>query len=326
MTQDRVVYWNGEFIPETEARVSIYDCAMMFGDAVFEMTRSFAGRQFKLREHLERLRTGLKILEYAQVPSVDEMEAACLATIAANAPGFREDDEHRLMITVTRGLLGIYRDEVDLPIGQNLIISDYPLRWTVAGMGDLFDTGVSGVVPSQRAIPAAYLDPKIKNRSRMHYMVANIQAARMSGSNNWAVLLDERGCLSEGTGANLFLLRKGELLTPPGRDVLRGISRDYVIDELAPALGLSVRECELEPYDLRVAEEAFFTATPFCLLPMTRFEGQPVGTGAPGPVTQALLKAWGETVGIDIASQIKGWNRQGALADAPTTYAFGKGR
>jgi branched-chain amino acid aminotransferase len=324
--QERVVYWNGDFIPETEARVSIYDSAMMFGDAVFEMTRSFNGQQFKLKEHLERMLVGLRILEYSDVPSLTELEEACLKTIEANAPAFDADDEHRLMITVTRGLLGIYRGEVDLPLGPNVIISDYPLRWTVAGMGDLFDRGVNGVLPPQRAIPASYLDPKIKNRSRLHYMVANIQASRISGKDNWALLLDERGYLSEGTGANLFIVKNEELLTPKGHDVLRGISREYVIEELCPDLGLSVREVDLEPYDLRVADEAFMTATPFCLLPLTGFEGQPVGTGQVGGITRALLGAWGEAVGVDIAGQIKGWNRLQTMDDVPTTYAFGRTR
>ncbi|ADZ71188.1 aminotransferase class IV [Polymorphum gilvum] len=322
---ERVVYWNGAFIPETEARVSIYDSAMMFGDAVFEMTRSFAGRQFKLREHLERLHVGLRILEYPDIPAIEDLEAACHATIETNAPGFDADDEHRLMITVTRGLLGIYRDNVDLPTGPNVIIADYPLRWTVAGMGGLFDTGVNAVVPPQRAIPATYLDPKIKNRSRIHYQVANIQAARISGQNNWALLLDERGFLSEGTGANVFLVRGSEVLTPRGHDVLRGISRDYVMKELCPKLGLVARECDLEPYDVHQADEAFMTATPFCMIPVTGFEGQPVGSGRPGPVFARLMAAWSEAVGVDIIAQIKGWNRSRDLGDTPTTYAFRSG-
>ncbi|MEM9635799.1 MAG: aminotransferase class IV, partial [Pseudomonadota bacterium] len=201
--QERVVYWNGKFIPETEARVSIYDCAMMFGDAVFEMTRSFNGQQFKLVEHLERLQVGLRILEYPEIPSVSQLEDACHQTIEANQGTMQDGDEHRLMITATRGLLGIYQGEVDLPVGPNIIVADYPLRWTVAGMGELFDSGVNGVVPSQRAIPATYLDPKIKNRSRLHYMMANIQVSKMAGEKNWALLLDENGYLTENTGANL---------------------------------------------------------------------------------------------------------------------------
>jgi len=320
--QSRVVYWNGDFIPETEARVSIYDSAMMFGDAVFEMTRSFAGEQFKLLEHLERLQIGLRILEYPEIPDLDELEDACFKTIAANQQFFREDDEHRLMITVTRGLMGIYRDEVDLPQGQNVIIADYPLRWTVAGMSDLFDTGVNAMIPSQRAVPASYLDPKIKNRSRIHYQVANIQTARFKGSNNWALMLDENGYIAEGTGANFFLVKGNVVMTPRGRDVLRGISRDYIMQELCPKLGLEVRECDIEPYDVRRADEAFMTATPFCMIPVTGFEGQPIGEGRPGSVFHDILKAWSNAVSVDIAGQIKSWNRGGASADAPTTYAF----
>ena len=103
----RVVYWNGEFVAEIDARVSIYDSALMFGDMVFEMTRSFKGVQFRLRDHLERLFDGLRVLAIDVPMTIDEVETACHATVDANAPTMRPDDEHRLMIDVTRGLLGI---------------------------------------------------------------------------------------------------------------------------------------------------------------------------------------------------------------------------
>ena len=164
----RVVYFNGAFVPESEAKISVYDSALMFGDMVFEMTRSFGKRQFKLREHLERLYTGIKILRIPGIMTIEEMERACLETIERNDHLFAADDEHRLMIDVSRGLLGIYQGTVGLPRGPNVIIADFPLRWTVAGMGELFDIGINAVITSQRALPGNLLDPKIKNRSRIH--------------------------------------------------------------------------------------------------------------------------------------------------------------
>ena len=107
--QNRVVYFNGEFIPEAEAKISIYDSALMFGDMVFEMTRSFNGKQWKLREHLERLYTGVKILRIPLKVSIDEMETAVYETIERNRPAFSDDDEHRVLIDVTRGLLSLYQ-------------------------------------------------------------------------------------------------------------------------------------------------------------------------------------------------------------------------
>ncbi|MBI2987310.1 MAG: aminotransferase class IV, partial [Deltaproteobacteria bacterium] len=233
----RVVYFNGKFIPESEARLSIYDSALMFGDMVFEMTRSFKKVQFKLREHLDRLYASIKTVRIPVTITVQEMEKAVYRTIEANEPAFAEDDEHRLMIDVSRGLLSIYEGVVGAPKGPNIVIADFPLRWTVAGMGRLFDIGINTVVPSQRAIPASLLDPKVKSRSRLHYMMANIEVSNYQGDGNWALLLDPDGFIAEGTGDNFFIVKDRALITPEGRNILRGISRAYVLQELAPRLG-----------------------------------------------------------------------------------------
>ena len=321
----RVVYFNGKLVPESEARISIYDSALMFGDMVFEMTRSFRKRQFKLREHLERLYAGLKILRIPIAMTMEEMEAAVDKTVAANDPLFEASDEHRIMIDVSRGLLGIYQDNVAIPKGPNVIIADFPLRWTVAGMGRLFDTGINAVIPSQRALPAALLDPKIKNRSRLHYLMANIEVSQAQGEDNWALLLDPDGFIAEGTGDNFFIVKDGALISPQGRNILRGISRAYVMEELAPALGLDVIEANIEPYDVYTADEAFMTGTPFCMLPVTRLNALAIGEGEVGPVFNKLLGAWGEAVGVDIAKQIKDWDaarNASAAGEAPTPYRF----
>ena len=323
-SNSRVVYINGNFVPESEARVSIYDSALMFGDMVFEMTRSFKGVQFKLREHLERLMAGIKILRIPLNVSIDEIEQACYATIEANQHAFAADDEHRLMIDVTRGLLGIYQGVIGSHAGPNLIIADFPLRWTVASMGVLFDTGINAVITSQRAIPARYLDPKIKNRSRIHYLMANIQASLMAGNNNWALLLDDDGFIAEGTGDNFFIVKNNVIITPEGRNILRGISRDYVLNELSVQLGLSVVEKNIEPYDVYTADEAFMTGTPFCMLPVTSLDGISVGSGMPGKVTQSLLAQWGSNVNVDIVGQIKSWSNMEEQKSVATPYSFPK--
>ncbi|MGE5373168.1 MAG: aminotransferase class IV [Solirubrobacterales bacterium] len=320
----RVVYFNGELIPESEARISIYDSALMFGDMVFEMTRSFNKEQFKLREHLVRLYNSIKMLQIPVTMTMDEMEQAVYDTIEANKPAFRDDDEHRVMIDVSRGLLGIYQGVVGAYTGPNVIIADFPLRWTVAGMGKLFDVGINAVIPSQRAIPGHLLDPKVKNRSRIHYLMANIEVSNVAGENNWALLLDPDGYVAEGTGDNFFIVKDNVIISPEGRNILRGISRDYVMNELAPELGYSVVEKNIELYDVVTADEAFMTGTPFCLLPVTGINGVAIRDGAVGEVTQSLLKRWSKNVGVDIVGQIKQWDteREGSTSDAPTPYRF----
>ena len=321
---DRVVYMNGEFVPEGEAKISIFDSALMFGDMVFEMTRSFNKVQFKLEDHVERLFAGAKILRINLPLTPTELIDVCHETVVANESAFSSDDEHRLMIDVSRGALGIYQSVSGLHSGPNVIVADFPLKWTVQGMGDLFNLGINAVITSQRAIPSHLLDPKIKNRSRIHYLMANIEASQMEGTRNWALLLDPDGFVSEGTGDNFFIIKNGCVITPEGRNILRGISREYVISELCTQLDIPVVERNIEPYDVYTADEAFMTGTPFCMLPVTSLNGLPVGTGEVGPLFASLLSTWGENVGIDIAGQIQHWNTQRSptIGAAPTPYQF----
>jgi branched-chain amino acid aminotransferase len=319
----RLVYFNGQMVPEKEARISIYDSALMFGDMVFEMTRSFNGKQFMLKEHLVRLYNGLKILRVPMTMTMDEMERAVYDTIEANTPSFNPDDEHRVMIDVTRGLLGLYQNNVDIPVGTNVIIADFPLRWTVQSMSHLYDEGINAIVPSQRAIPGWLLDPKIKNRSRIHYLMGNIEVSLTEGKNNWALLLDPDGYVAEGTGNNFFIIKDGALITPEPRNILRGISREYVMTTLATKLGMPVYERNFEIYDVYTADEAFMTSTPFCMLPVIKVNGANIGTGQIGPTYKKLLSLWSELVGVDIPGQIKAWaSRNSASGDAPTAYRF----
>ena len=317
----RVVYFNGQLIPESEAKISIYDSALMFGDMVFEMTRSFNGIQFKLSEHIDRLFNGLSILRIPISLTKNELELACMQTIEANKPFFDPTDEHRLLIDVSRGLLGIYENIEGLPKGPNVIIADFPLKWAVSGMGHLFNEGINAVITSQRAIPSSLMDPKIKNRSRLFYLMANIEASQFKGRNNWALLLDTDGFIAEGTGDNFFIVKNNVIYTPEGRNILRGISRQYVLEELGPQLRFEVIEKNIEPFDVYTADEAFMTGTPFCMLPVTSLNGIKIGDGNVGPIFENLLKRWSTNVGIDIKKQIISWASSN-MSNSPTPYEF----
>jgi branched-chain amino acid aminotransferase len=318
----RVVYINGKFVPEAEAKISIYDSALMFGDMVFEMTRSFNKRQFKLREHLERLYAGVNILRIPIKMTIEEMESLCLKVIEKNEPFFSDTDEHRLMINVSRGPLGIYAHVFDGELETTIVIADFPLKWTVMGMGKLFDSGINAVITSQRAIPAHLLDPKIKSRSRIHYQMANIEVSQYKGDNNWALLLDPDGFIAEGTGDNFFIVKNSVIITPEGRNILRGISRAYIF-ELAEQLKLKCIENNIEPYDVYTADEAFMTGTPFCMLPVKSLNNVMIGNEKMGKVTKMLLNRWGENIGVDIVKQIKAFNKEIEGIKGSTPYRFG---
>lgn len=325
---DRMIYLNGEFVPEDRAKISIYDSALMFGDMVFEMTRSFNGIHFKLEEHIERLINGIKILRIPFDTTCQELVEICEETALQNTDAFAVDDEHRLLIDVSRGVLDIYRGIDGIHQGPNLIVADFPLRWTVRGMSRFFWNGINAVIPSQRAIPASLLDPKIKNRSRLHYLMANIEVSQTIGDRNWPLLIDPDGFITEGTGDNFFLLQDGKLFTPEGRNVLRGVSRAYVIEELAPQLGLEVVVTNLEPYDVYTADEAFMTGTPFCMLPVTSLNGVAIGSGEVGPRFHELLGKWSDNVGVDISGQILQWDQEespSTVGGGPSPYEFEPG-
>jgi len=326
--KSRMVYFSGKFVPEHEAKVSIYDSALMFGDMVFEMTRSFNKEQFKLRDHLERLYASIKYVHIPIEMGMKEMEEHVYETIDRNDPLFEKDDEHRIMINVSRGLLSLYQDVVGVEKGSNIIIADFPLRWTVASMGPLYDSGINAVIPSQRAIPASLLEPKVKNRSRMHYLMANIEVSNYAGENNWALLLDPDGFIAEGTGDNFFMVKDDRIITPEPRNILRGVSRKYIIEELAPQLGLPCIEKNIELYDVMTADEAFFTGTPFCILPVTSINSMQIGSGKMGPITKRLLDTWGQNVGVDIIAQIKkfGLSKKPGVVNAPSPYSFKQGK
>ena len=307
--KSRMVWFNGDLVPESEARISIYDSALMFGDMVFEMTRSFNKVQFKLREHLDRLYASIK---YVQIPikmSIDEMEKHVYETVEANERLFAKDDEHRIMIDVTRGLLSLYQDVVEVDKGPNVIIADFPLRLKVSSIAHLYDKGINAVITVQRAIPAFLLEPKVKSRSRLHYMIADMEVSNCRGEDNWALLLDTDGFITEGTGANFFIVKNGKLVTPEPRNILRGISRKYIIEEIAPQIGIPCCERNIEPYDVIMADEAFMTGTSFCILPVTKFNGNKIGKGRMGKITKMLLDKWSENVEVDIISQIKEYSK-----------------
>ena len=300
MSTERKVYHNGKFVSEAEARMSIFDTGVKVGSIVYEVTRTFNGKPFRLRDHMERLYTGLKLLEINCGMTMEQMETATQESIEANRPcfpgGLDYEINHDVSSGPPRGLFAAAVAEAGRP---TVFIHLCPLR----AVAPLYDTGVHAVVPPQHSIPARLLDPKAKVRGRVHFLVAGLQARKIDPK-AWALLTDEDGFITEGTGANFFLVKDGALFTPEPRNILRGITRKAVM-ELAAQMGLPCHERNLEPYDVLIADEAFFTTTPYNIVPMTRFEGHAIGNGAPGPLTKRLISAWSEMVGLDVIAQAK---------------------
>lgn len=303
MTTQRKVYFNGEFVSESEARISIFDSALMFGDMVFEMSRTFNGVPFRLREHLERLFVGLQVLEIDCGMTLEEMAAASMATIDANRDCIPEGLDIQIMHNVSRGPLGIYQSVFPEGLRPTVTINCWPLITHLTPMAELYETGVHAVIPVQRSVPSRLIDPKIKNRSRVYYQLASLQARKVDPQ-AWALLTDDDGFITEGAGANFFIVKGGGLITPEPRNILRGVTRQALM-ELAAEVQLPCREGNLEPYDVLTAEEAFFTSTTYSIIPVTRFNGHTLGDGKVGPVTRRLFQEWSSMVGVDIVAQAR---------------------
>jgi branched-chain amino acid aminotransferase len=171
----------------------------------------------------------------------------------------------------------------------------------------MYRAGVSAMIPAQRSVPAHLIDPKVKNRSRVYYQMANLQVQK-ADSSAWALLTDDEGRITEGTGANFFILRKGRVYTAPGRNILLGVTRAAVLDLLGQ-LSIPAVEEHFGLYEVVNADEAFFTGTSYAIMPCTRINGQAIGSGRPGELTQRLIAAWSSMVGVDIVAQAEEYAR-----------------
>lgn len=314
----RQVYLNGKYVSEQEARVSIFDSALMFGDMVFDMTRTYRQQPFRLRQHLERIYAGLRYFEIDCRMTIDEMEEATLQTLAINLEAL-EGAEAQIMHNVSRGPLGVYKSVFDGDLRPTVTINCWPYWWHLAPYGPMYRAGVHAVIPGQHSVPAHLIDPKVKNRSRVYYQMANLQAQKLDPK-AWALLTDDQGFVTEGTGYNFFIVKKGRVITPPGHNILLGVSRGAAM-ELLEALGLPALEREFGQYEIVNADEAFFTATSFAIMPVTQLNKRPIGDGKPGPVTRRLIEAWSDMVGVDIVAQADEYAERVAIMEQPAAIS-----
>jgi branched-chain amino acid aminotransferase len=229
--------------------------------------------------------------------SPDELERISEEVIARNEPLREEAGDYQIWQFVTRGR-GRWAHKAGPPAVGVCVRQIGFSRYAT-----LYDVGAHGVIVRTRSFSPDALDPKVKNFSRMNFNLAELEASDVDPE-GWPILTDSRGNLTEGVGYNLFLVTRGTIRTPGDRGVLQGVSRAMVFD-LGRELGIPVVEEDLQPYDLYTADEAFFTSTSPCVLPVTRVDRRPVGAGTPGPIVARLLGAWSEIVGVDIVAQAK---------------------
>jgi branched-chain amino acid aminotransferase len=296
---ERVAYFNGRIVPEREVRVPFRDRGFKFGDAVFDTTRTFGHRIFKLREHVDRLYRSLRYVQIDPGLTPARLIEITEAVLRQNLPLLEPDEDYWVTQRVSRGL-----DPGDEPTwgqtGPTVIVECLPLP--LRARARLFRDGIKVIVPAVRRVPPECLSPRAKTHNYMNVTLGDLEAKK-ADPEAWAVLLDTRGNLAEGTGSNIFLVRGGTVSTPREQLVLAGISRDTVI-ELARETGVPLVERDLDLFDAHTADEAFLTSTSLCICPVRSVNGVPIGSGqVPGPVTRRLTDAYKQLVDYDFVAQ-----------------------
>jgi len=295
----RLVHLSGELVAEQDAKISIFDSAIMLADTMTESTRTFHHRPFKLDEHIERLYLSLKLTRIDPQMSPAEMKRITLETLDANLHNYEAHEDCWIVHNISRGLSIAGADPTKQVGAPTVMIFTQPMN--LKPWAKFYKQGCHGVTPMSRMVPSQSLDPRIKNRSRLPYTLAEMEA-KLVDPEAQSVILDLDGHVAENKGGNIFAVSKGVLRTPTTVNCLAGISRATAL-ELAQQLGIPAQETVLQPYDLATADEMFFTSTPYCIMPSTKFNGHAVGDGQVGPVTKRLLAAWSELVGLDIVAQ-----------------------
>jgi branched-chain amino acid aminotransferase len=273
----RQIYISGKFVPQEEAKISVFDHGLLYGDGVFEGLRAYRGMVFRLAEHIVRLYESAKAI-WLEIPMTQE--AMCDAVKEAVRVNKIDDGYIRLVVTRGAGTLGLDPNRCSNP--QVIIIADaislYPQ--------ELYEKGLEIVTVSvQRTHPAA-LNPRIKSLNYLNNILAKIEGLQAGCIE--ALMLNHKGEVAECTGDNIFLVRGGVLYTPPlDAGILGGITRAAVI-ELAREAGIEVREVALTKHDVYVADECFLTGTAAEVIPVVKVDSRAIGTGKPGPVTRDL--------------------------------------
>jgi branched-chain amino acid aminotransferase len=299
MNHSRLAWFNGKFMPENQVLISFRDRSWKYGDGAFDMTRTFNGRAFRLKEHIDRFYRSLRYLRLDPGISPQEMIDVSEQIVARNEHLRSKAGDWWIGQRVSRGVDPI-DDEVPEHRGPNVIVECTPLP--LKARARQFRDGLDVWTPPQRRIAPDMLSPRAKTHNYLNMIVAE-QSVKAHDADGWALLLDVNGNLAEGMGSNIFIVREGKLFTPSERYVLQGVSRQMTFD-LARKLAIPLIEGDIDLFDAANAEEMFLTSTSLCIAAVRSFNGAPVGDGrVPGPITKRLIEAYIADVGCDFVKQ-----------------------
>ena len=281
----RNIWLDGKIVDESDAKISVFDHGLLYGDGIFEGIRFYNGRVFRLTEHIERLYLSAKALLLKMPWTLEEVCEATLQTIRAN-----NLNDGYIRLVVTRGIGDLGLNPYLCPNPSMFIIASgitlYP--------AELYENGLEVVTCSTRRPTPASLSPQVKSLNYLNNVMAKVEALKAGAKEG--LMLNEQGYVAECTGDNVFVVKKGEVITPPVSDgSLDGITRQ-VIFELCSELGISIRERSMAHYDIYTADESFLTGTAAETIPMVKLDEREISDGKPGPISLRLIEAYRQKV------------------------------
>ena len=286
MEKELLVYINGEYYPKSQAKISVYDHGLLYGDGVFEGIRAYKGVVFKLKEHIDRLYRSAHVMMLNIPMTKDEMIKAVIETLKRNN---LRDAYIRLVVTRGIGDLGLDPRKCQKP--TVIIITDDIIKLHKT---EVKEKGVTAVLTWVRRDMVDATSHEIKSLNYLNSILAKIEANNAGADE--AICLDKRGFVCEGAAENIFIVKDGKLITPPTvTGALPGITRTRVI-QLAKDLGYEVYERDITPTELFTADEVFFTGTAAEIVPVIEINGRKIGDGLPGPVTKHLMREFEKIV------------------------------
>jgi branched-subunit amino acid aminotransferase/4-amino-4-deoxychorismate lyase len=296
-----LVYWNGRRLPQSDARLALNDTGFVFGATVTDLCRTFRHRLYRWDDHLARFRRNCRSAYIDHLMSDAEWTQHAAELVAHNAALIGAKDDLALVLIGTPGPVGFYLGEPTKP-GEQPTFGMHTFPLPFARYRPWIEHGVVLRTPSVRAVPAACVDPHLKQRSRMHWWLAEQEVRRVQPDAQ-ALLLDEYNCVTETASANFLLVKDGAIVSPPRENVLDGVSL-RVVSELCAALNLRIETRQISLDECHAAEEAMLTCTSYCIAGVRSINERTLR--CPGPMLQRLTAAWSAAVGVDISAQIRG--------------------
>jgi branched-chain amino acid aminotransferase len=298
-------YVNGEFLADADAKISIFDRGLMYGDAVFDTTRTYGGTPWRLDDHLDRFRRSLRYVELDADVIVPEVREACLGCVERSGAEIADVGDVWISAVVTRGIMG----GLDFDPQPRPTVVVMLRKINFAGFAHFYERGgVDLGVSVVRGHFQGPVDARVKATNRLAAVRGELKGRRLAADDTgeatraWTVVFNDDGSIAEAHGANLALVADGKLVRPPRWEALEGVSLETVC-ELGRAIGLEVEERRIGVYDVINADETFICSTSFGVLPVIGLDG--IALDAPRTVYAEILRRWVELVGFDFVTQAR---------------------